>query len=291
MRRGFLRPELPVLLLALLLAACVRLPSPPVTGTLHGEVRWQGTVRLAGDVIVESGSRLTIAPGTTVLFLPPPPGEDLLVDHPHFSGSELIVRGTVTAEGTPEAPVVFRHADPSAAAGSWGGINLQQSPDAVFRYCRFTQADSALHSQESRVTVTESVFEKNLVALRFHTSEILFERNLVRRNGTGIRFHFGAPVIRWNEIRDNERAFFLTSHPRDFVIEKNNIVGSREFSVVLGEEVPEAVPMRENWWGEVDPGRIAGSFFDGRRVDYLGRVDFLPAAAEPIRGAGVSWSP
>lgn len=289
MTPGPLRPALPALVF-LLLVACAP-PPKPLTGSLTGDIRWRGTVKLAGDVVLDEKSRLTIAPGTTVLFLPPPPGEDRLVDHPHFPGSELIVRGTVAAEGTPERPIVFRYLDPSAPAGSWGGINLQQSPQALFRYCRFTQADSALHSQESRLSVTESLFEGNRVALRFHTSEVLFERNLVRRNGTGVRFHFGSPVIRFNDIRENDKGFFLTSHPRDFRIEMNNVVDNRDFSVVLGEEVPEAVSMPHNWWGGVDPAWIASSFYDGRRVDYLGRVEFTPTASGPVPGAGISWTP
>lgn len=288
MHPGSFLPLWPALLFALFLSACAPLP-PPVSGVLKGEVVWRGTVKLSGDVILAPESRLTIAPGTTVLFLPPGEGEDHLIDHPHFRGSELIIRGTVFAEGKADAPIVFRYVDPSAPAGSWGGINLQQSTSAVFRHCLFTQADSALHSQESRLTVTESLFEGNLVALRFHTSAVLFEHNLVRRNGTGIRFHFGSPVIRWNDILDNDKAFFITSHPQEISIEKNNILNSREFSVVLGEEVPEGVPMRQNWWGKLDPEEIAASFYDGRRVDYLGRIELEPPAAARIPGAGVSW--
>lgn len=289
MRPVFLRPVLPALI-CLLLAGCVRVP-PPLTGTLQGEIRWKGTVKLSGDVILAEGSRLTIAPGTLVLFLPADPAMDRLVDHPHFPGSELIVRGTVRAEGLPGTPITFRHIDRSAPAASWGGINLQQSPEATFRYCRFTQADSALHSQESKVTVRESLFEGNLVALRFHSSEVLFENNLVRRNGTGIRFHFGSPVIRLNEIRENDKGIFVTSHPRDFRIEMNNIAANRDFSVVLGEEVPEAVPMPGNWWGSRDPQAIAASIYDRRRADYLGEVKIAPASDRPVQGAGISWEP
>lgn len=285
------RPLWPLLLFsALTLASCVR-QAPPVTGTLEGEVHWKGTVRIAGDVILAEGSNLTIAPGTTVLFLSPPPGTDSLVDHPHFPGSELIIRGSVTAVGRADSPITFRFEDPAAEAGSWGGVNLQQSPSAVFRFCRFTQADSAIHSQESKVTVVESLFEGNLVALRFHTTDILIENNSIRRNGTGIRFHFGSPTIRWNDIRENRRGFFFTSYPEDFFIEQNAIVANTEFSVVLGEEVPDDVPMRANWWGGIDFRQVETSLFDGRRFDHLGRVLFSPMAGEPIRGAGISWTP
>jgi hypothetical protein len=278
------------LLAVLLLGGCAIRPAL-VSGRHEGEVVWRGEVRIAGDVELAPGSLLTILPGTRVLFLPPPPGTDLLTEHPHFPGSELIVRGRLVAEGTREAPIVFAFADAAGGPGSWGGINLVESPEASFRFCVFRQADSAVHSQASRVEIEESVFERNLVGIRFHSSEMLIEHNLLRDNGTGIRFHYGAPVICGNELRDNDRAFFITSFPSGYRIQGNNIVGSREASVVLGEEVPQDVLMPHNWWGSRRAAEIEAGFFDGRRVDYLGRVEYRPAADAPCREAGIAWSP
>jgi hypothetical protein len=195
------------------------------------------------------------------------------------------------ALGTAAAPIVFRHLDSDAPAGSWGGVNLSQSPGASFRFCRFTQADSAVHSQESTVDITECLFENNLVGIRFYASSIRIEYNLLQRNGTAIRFHFGAPVIRRNEMVGNRRAFFITSFPRDFHIELNNIRPGGEYAVVLGEEVPEDVAMPHNYWGPGDIAAIEKSFFDGRRVEYLGQVQIAPILSAPVDQAGVSWNP
>lgn len=280
--------QLLLLVVASFLAGCAVRPMT-VRGDLQGELLWQGTVLVDGDVVVGKGARLTILPGTSVLFLPAGAGADRFTGHPHFDGSELIVRGTVVAEGTAAAPITFRHLDPLAPAGGWGGINLVESPHASFRFCRFTQADSALHSQGSQVFVEESIFERNLVGLRFHSSAMLIEHNRFRDNGTAIRFHFGAPVICRNEIADNDRGFFITSFPQAYRIEGNNIVGNREASVVLGEEVPDDVLMAGNYWGSGDAVGIEGTFFDGRRVDYLGRVIYRPLLERPCPGAGISW--
>lgn len=280
-----------VLLSWLWLTACVG-PSPmPLQGTLVGDLNWSGEVRLRGDVVLEEGSRLTVAPGTTVLFLPPLQGEDRLSEHPNFAGSELIVHGSLRAEGTPSEPIVFRFVDPDAPAGSWGGINLSASPEALFRYCRFTQADSAVHSRESKVSIEESLFENNLVGIRFHSSAMCIENNLLRRNGTAIRFHYGAPVIRKNDIRENTKGIFITSFPRDYRIEQNNIVDSGSYQVVLGEDVPDDVRMPGNYWGRGGDSIIEAALFDGRRERHLGRVLYLPAADQPVRGAGISWNP
>lgn len=287
-----MRRFLPIAALAvyclLSLAACLRGPQP-VSGLLRGDVAWRGTVIVRGDLILASGSRLVIAPGTTVLFAPPGPGDDLWTEHPHFPGSELIVRGTLVAEGTAAAPISFRHLDPAAPAASWGGINLQQSPSAIFRYCLFTQADSALHSQESTVRVEQSRFEGNGVGIRFHTSEILIKDNLLRDNGTAIRFHYGSPTIVGNEIRENDKGLFITAHPRDFRIVGNHLLANREFNVVLGEEVPEDVAMPGNWWGSADQETLQGTFFDAGRDPHLGWVQVEPVASAPVAGVGASW--
>jgi len=266
-------------------------PTPPISGTLSGEVRWQGRIYLDGDVLFEEGSRLIVAPGSEIVFLPASEGRDPLTTHPNFPGSELIIKGELVAEGTPAAPITFRYLDPLAPAGSWGGINLSQSPGASFRFCRFTQADSAVHSQDSTVHIEESLFENNLVGIRFFSSPMRIENNLLRRNGTAIRFHFGAPLIRRNEIVDNRRGFFFTAFPRDFLIELNRIHGNSEYAVVLGEDVPEDVAMPRNFWGTTDIPSIEGTFFDGRRTGYLGSVQVAPILTEPDERAGISWNP
>lgn len=276
--------------LLLNLCACVS-PQASIFGVLRGEVYWKGKVYLDGDVVLAEGSRLILAPGTEVIFLPASPGRDLLTAHPNFPGSELIIKGELIAEGTAQAPITFRYIDPQAPAGSWGGLNLSQSPGASFSFCRFTQADSALHSQESTVSVEQSLFENNLVGIRFFSSQMLIENNLLRRNDVAIRFHFGAPVIRRNELVENRRAFFLTSFPRDFHIESNNIIGSLEYTVVLGEEVADDVPMPGNYWGTSDLSFIVATFFDGRRIDYLGSVQVDPILTAPVEKAGISWNP
>lgn len=278
-----------LMLLALLLGACFG-PGKPLSGKLSGDIHWRGRVVIDGDLVLAEGSRLLIAPGTEVLFLPPGPGRDRWTEHPNFVGSELIVRGELLAEGTATAPIVFRHADPVAAPGSWGGINFEPDSRARFAFCRFTQADSAVHSQEATVSIKQSLFEKNLVGIRFYSSAMGIENNLLRDNGTAIRFHFGAPTIRGNDIRDNQRAFFITAFPQDYRIEGNSIVASSDYAVVLGEEVPNDVMMPDNYWAGEYPGESDVPFYDGQMSDYLGRVRIEPRLDAPPSNVGISWN-
>ena len=276
-----------VIFAGFLLAGCAAGKIRVVTGDLSGNITWSDRVAIHGDIVLEEGSVLTIAPGTEVVFFPAG-ARDLYVDHPNFPGSELIIRGRIVADGTRERPITFRFADPAAPAGSWGGINLAGSQESSFSFTRFQQANSAIHSQESTLYIEQSIFEKNLVAIRFHSSKILIENNLIRNNGSGIRFHFGAPVICKNKIIDNGKGLFITSHPRDYRVENNTFSGN-DRNVVLGEEVPENVTLTNNFWGSVDAESIRHSFFDGQVESYLGKVIFEPLRAEPDPNSGVQW--
>jgi len=251
---------------------------------------WSGIVEIDQDLVFSPESELIILPGTEVVFHRAVPAHDTFRGHPNFVGYELIIRGRVSAVGTAESPIVFRSVDPEGGAGSWGGINLVESPDARFERCQFKQADSAIHSQNSTVAVENSIFENNLVGVRFHDSEILIESNLFQNNRTAIRFHFGAPVICLNTLRNNDRGLFITSYPLDYHIENNSFLNNLHGNVILGEEVPDDVELARNYWGTTDAANIAPTFYDGQRDDYIGHVRFEPFLLQPAGGSGGVWN-
>lgn len=264
------------------LSSCLPLaPSRLISTDITGDEIWSGRVEIDGDVIIAEQADVRILPGCQIYFLPPTLGKDRLTEHPNFVGSELIVRGRLIAEGTASAPITFSAQESSAPAGSWGGINLVQSPGSSFRHCIFTQADSAIHSQEAKVKVECSTLTRNLVGVRFFDSQIEVNNNLFTDNGTAIRFHFGAPKIHGNLLRGNDKGIFVTSFPRDYQIADNAIIESREFQVVLGEEVPEDLFLTGNYWGSIDSQEIASHIFDGAKSDYLGLVQFEPFMHKP----------
>jgi hypothetical protein len=273
------------------LAGCLAAPDKVVRGVLHGDLTWRGEVFVAGDVILGDDVKLVILPGTRVRFLAADAGPGGLVEHPHFPGSELIVKGQIHAVGTPSAPIIFEASESEAPAGFWGAVNLEGSQEAVFAYCIFRQADSAVHSRDSQVSIEQSVFENNLVGIRFHDSEILIEHNLLRNNHTGIRFHFGSPVICENEFFGNNVNLFVTSHPRDYRIENNSFGKPAEYQVVFGEDVPDNVNMPRNYWAHPETSPLNDYFYDGRRSPYLGQVLFEAQRSSPSPRAGLSWSP
>jgi hypothetical protein len=272
----------------IVLSAC--LPRPVLEGELHGQLHWQGEVRLRGNVILADNSVLTIAPGTRVVFLPLKSAEKEMFEHPYFPGSELIVRGQLIARGTAEAPIRFQFIDPTAGPGSWGGINIEDSERVVFDYCSFRQADSAVHSRRSWVVVENSLFTENLVGIRFHDTEILIEKNLLHNNGAAIRFHFGAPVICRNEISGNRKGLFITSEPREYTIENNSFLDNFPYQVSLGEGVRDAVTLKNNYWGPLSSDQLLPRLFDGRLDSWLGVIEYLPMRSEPDAETGIRWN-
>ena len=279
------------LLFCSLIASCVAPGEKIVRGTLHGDHLWQGVVFVEGDVTLDADAKLKILPGTKILFLPPADNSYNRTEHPYFPGSELNIKGNVFAVGTHDKPIIFAAADPAASQGYWGAVNMDGSQESVFEYCVFRQADSAIHSRQSNVYIEQSVFENNLVAVRFHDSNILVENNLFRNNLAAVRFHFGSPVICENVFDENDINIFVTSYPKDYLIENNIFGPAAEYQVVLGEQVPDDLMMPRNYWVSNDPVSLTDSFFDGRRSPYIGRVITDPVRTSPSSQAGPSWSP
>jgi hypothetical protein len=277
--------------LCLMLTGCLAERKVVVSGVLHGDLIWQGDVLVAGDVVLEEDVKLTILPGTRVRFMAADTSPGNFVDHPNFPGNELIIKGQIYAVGTPSEPIIFEADDPDATAGFWGAINLVSSKEAVFEYCIFRQADSAIHSWDSQVYIEQSLFEDNLVGIRFNESEILIERNLLKNNHTGIRFHFGSPVICENKFVGNNVNLFVTSYPRDYHIENNSFGVPAEYHVVLGENVPEDVNLQRNFWLYQGDASIEQFFYDGRRSPYIGRTLIEPSLTTLSSQVGLSWNP
>jgi nitrous oxidase accessory protein NosD len=157
------------------------------------------------------------------------------------------------------------------------------------RYCIFRQADSAIHSREAKVEVAKSLFERNLVGIRFHSSPIWITDNLLRDNDTGIRFHFGAPTVSRNRFEGNRVNLFVTAHPSKYQFEDNSFGTPREYQVVLGEEVPEDVRLGGNAWDNPKAEVVLERIFDGRRSPHLGKVEIEPLRDVPLETVGPTW--
>ena len=87
-----------------------RLPST-MTATTPAQATWSGVVSVPGNIDVPAGSSLTIQPGTVVQMA---------------GGAGLNVQGTLLAQGTAAAPIVFTSAADRPKPGDWQYIALDQ---------------------------------------------------------------------------------------------------------------------------------------------------------------------
>ena len=82
------------------------------------DVRWSGTIKLIGDIVVYPGATLTIDAGTTIKAYP---NRDIH-DMEDSNRVDIINYGTINANGTSLQPIVFRSDTSAASAGDWYGI-------------------------------------------------------------------------------------------------------------------------------------------------------------------------
>ena len=82
------------------------------------DVRWSGTIKLIGDIVVYPGATLTIDAGTTIRAAP---NRDIH-DMKDANRVDIINHGKIIANGTSDQRVVFRSDSATPASGDWYGI-------------------------------------------------------------------------------------------------------------------------------------------------------------------------
>lgn len=163
-------------LLALGLLASPRAEALDVIGNLNVNTRWRledSPVRLTGDVTVAPQATLTIEPGVTIEAA----ASDGIGSGQDAARVELVVRGALLADGTLEAPIVFRGA--SSGAGAWYGIALEPGAQASsLTHVRVSDAEIGLWSRAGgTVTLSDAAFQEVGTGVRWQSSQgLLIER-------------------------------------------------------------------------------------------------------------------
>ena len=99
-----------------------------------------------------------IQAGVKVLFLA---NSDDQSSGQRLSDSELLVKGTLSAVGTAEAPVVLSSSNAVASAGDWGGIYLEQNANLTLTYAHLSYTGYGINSVDNikSVGITHSRLE------------------------------------------------------------------------------------------------------------------------------------
>jgi cysteine-rich repeat protein len=149
--------------------------TPGLYGTLWSNTTLTaagGPYTAAGDLTVPAGVTLTIEPGVTLSFTS---GSDIMKAGAAASG-ELIVRGTLIADGTPQSPITFKST--STTKGSWSGIELDAS---------------ATSTVLRNVTVLHPVYGINYRSTA--TSNVLKRISVESASSYGVYLRAGTPTI------------------------------------------------------------------------------------------------
>ena len=311
------------LALMLLASGSVSAAAPLVLDktVLDRDAVWQGEVLLKGDVEVPVGVTLIIMPGTTVRFAlvekfgPAKLSKDKLN---HFPGLEIIVRGKILAQGTPEKKIVFTSAAETPAPGDWGAVNMLASVDNIIEYCEFSYAHTAVHGHSAHAVISHCDFHHNGVAIGQKNikktgivSVMPIMYNRITENGGGVLYGGGStPSVIHNEISNNEffgiyakksglanirynnivangKGVIIYVVKAGMLLRDNNIADNTDYNISLLEGQKWDVNARHNWWGVTGEERIRALIRDRERDETLGRIDAADFFTAPVAGAGL----
>lgn len=107
-------------------------------GDITADTTWrkdQSPITVKGDVVVQKNVKLTIEPGVTVRFS----AHDLQAGGAYIQKSELIVRGTLVAEGTVFDPIQMISNERYNTPGDWGGVRFESAGGGSnnrMKYCK-----------------------------------------------------------------------------------------------------------------------------------------------------------
>jgi nitrous oxidase accessory protein NosD len=167
---------------------------------------------------------------------------------------------------------------------------ISVSRQSVLEYCVFEHAFTGVQVHYSTTTIRDCVFRGNFEGLRFSTADVLVEHNDFLDNDYAVRCETNGSraVIRRNRIAGNRYGFFPVARSDATTrITENDVTGSAEYQVYLGQAQRADLDYANNWWGSADPEVIAAGVFDKSRDPLLGRVAWEPFLTVPVGDAGV----
>lgn len=236
---------------------------------------WSGTIRISGIVTVKKSGHLTIAPGTRIEF------DRIDRDGDQIGDAEILVEGSLTAVGTPEAPILLTSGEASPHKADWKYLYLDFAKKGEVEHLISEYAYSGIQVHFCKASVKNSIFRHNVDGVRFSTVNIEVSGNRIYDNTNGLRYEErnSTAHVHHNDIRENETGLFVVTRSDDkALIEMNNIVENRRSNVKLGLTQSGDVTLPRNWWGMKDNDKIIATFFDHKYDESLGTV----RAPEPL---------
>lgn len=255
-------------------------------GELSGSNSWQGIIRIQGDIIIPAGSRLTIQPGTQILF-------DELSDQTK-SGSdktrcEIIVRGSLIARGQANNKILFSSSANTPRMSDWYGIQfLHSKAENAVEYCIIEYGYNGIALKNTNLTVANSEIRYNYNAgIRTEVkAKPNLTQNIISENGyAGVICELGAaPILTENLITGNPIGIVILSlsQPNIGSINrddkynpgKNQFLNNEDYDIYNHSNKP--ILAQNNTWGNEDAAAIAVKIYDSGDNNKYGTIEFQP---------------
>jgi M6 family metalloprotease-like protein len=181
------------------MAADLRVDDRRWAGTIRGEVVWQDTVELVGDLVVPERALLRVLPGTLVLVSPAPSA--FLAAGPARERVELVVQGGLRAGSSTGPPVRFTSAAAQPQPGDWQGILAEEAGVVYLENAQIEYARQGISGRGLRVpqTLVEvAVRHASQYGLWFSEHHLPLRLTRVRVEGAGLagaRVEGGGSVV------------------------------------------------------------------------------------------------
>jgi len=161
------------------------LPAQTVAGeALTEDTFWHGEVTLSDDLLVPSGVTLTIAAGTTIIINP---AKSTKIDPEYLSHYlEILVRGSLRAEGTELQPVLFKLGKTDEGTDRWAGI-IVDNGEAYLAGSEIRNAETGIYVVNGKLKVDGSKLSGNRygIVAQGEATQALIQNSLISDNDYG----------------------------------------------------------------------------------------------------------
>ena len=231
------------------------------SGELTESEVWAGKILIAGDVIVPEGKTLTIRSDSVVGF------------DPITGVYQLIVRGSLYAEGDPDRQIIFGSLGTETElpkTGDWVGIRFEEtSLNSRMSYCRIQHADTGISSQSDGLQIEGCLLNNNKLAILCDDGSPTISDNEINKNGTAIKCVKNAsPDITRNSIQANEFGVVCDDDSRP-TIHYNEISSNYQHGIMCyASASPEIVSnniILNGGWAVYEGGRLRENYIRGNK--------------------------
>ena len=164
---------------------CLLPPQTVTAEVLTEDTLWQGEVTLSEDLLVPSGVTLTIAAGTTIIINP---AESTKIDPEYISHyTEILVRGSLRADGTVLQPVSFQLAKTGEGDDRWAGIIVDHG-EAYLAGSEIRDAEAGLYVVNGKLEMDGSKLSGNRygIVAQGEATQVSIHNSLLSDNEYGL---------------------------------------------------------------------------------------------------------